>query len=66
MVITLHCEISGFWHGVDKFFALLGSYTAYVDRRIFLDCWTLEDGTAAKMSLKSSLTLYRAMNFIWG
>jgi hypothetical protein len=50
MVITLHCEISGFWHGVDKVFAILGSYTAYVGRRIFLDCCTLEDGTAAKMS----------------
>jgi hypothetical protein len=50
MVIKLHCEISGFWHSVDKVFVLLGSYIAYVVRRIFLDCWTLEDGTAAKMS----------------
>jgi hypothetical protein len=50
MVITLHCKISGFWQSVDKVFALLGSYTAYVGGRIFLDCWTLEDGTAAKMS----------------
>jgi hypothetical protein len=31
-----------------------------------LDCWTLEDGTVAKMPEKNSLTLYREMNFSWG
>jgi len=25
------CEISGFYHGVDEVFALLGFYTLYVD-----------------------------------
>jgi hypothetical protein len=49
MVITLQCELSGFQHRIDEVFALLGCYTAYVGRRIFLDCWMFEDGTVAKM-----------------